>query len=245
MVTPAVKLIVGIDPGSKGGIAVLAPRTNELRCWYMPVTHVPAAVKRNRALSVRDRRPTIDLIALRTLLRSLRREVDTADDILFVVEAVGAKFGDGIVQAFSFGYASAAVLMGVVAAGNGVKPALVVPSVWRPAMVGTAKEKSASIRRAHKLYPHYDFSLKKSEALAEAALIATYALQHLDIMLERRRTWPRSPEAQLTMDRPPRKRRKAVKKVPASRRASSPTSGRRASTVPRKGNRLQKKPTRS
>lgn len=228
--TYGIDAVVSVDPGKSGAIAVLDLRGKKIvpSAHYMPLLSVPSHIARNKKLKVTDRRPLYDMTAIRKIMRDVVMSVGDRNRVLFVVEDVGARRGDGIIQAFNFGYGSALILATIV--GLRCKPATTLPTEWRVSMVGAKTDKAESQRVAAKLFPQLDFSLAKSEALAEAILIGYFAIKRVASMLQRRTAWPRSPLAAAQMlNPPPRKSRKKA-------RGSKPTTSRKAST--KKGSKL-------
>lgn len=91
----------------------------------------------------------------------------------------GENFGDGVVQAFSFGEGKG-IIKGVCAALR-IQRVYVTPNVWKAdfGLIGAAK--SASKPRAHGLLPACR-GVVTSEGKAEAALIGLWALlKHGDV----------------------------------------------------------------
>lgn len=146
-------LIVGVDPGKTGGIAVLHDSTL-LDCIRMPVT---ADGKQVDAQGVRDfldavANPWRDVVAL---------------------EKVHAMPKNGSIASFSLGH-SVGVVVGV-ALGAGYRLRLISPQEWKKTVgIPAGADKGASRAKASELFPHQrDFwKLKKDDGLAEAALIA-------------------------------------------------------------------------
>lgn len=156
---PTRPLILAIDPGLTGGIALFAAEE-------------PAAV------TVSDM-PTadgeVDPAALARLIREAR-------PTFAVVERVGPMPRDGVRQAFGFGGAYA-VARTVVTLCN-VPLHLVTPQTWKKhfRLAGGPEGKEAARALALRLFPASAaaFARKKDHNRAEAALLARFAAQHIN-----------------------------------------------------------------
>lgn len=150
-------ILLGIDPGLDGAIAMLAG--DELFIADMPTL----TIERNGAA-----RRDVDLHALLGIFRDAAQRGAVA-----WVEQVGARPTDGSAQAFTFGKGYGAILMGLAACAVPVNYA--APAVWKRALSVT-KEKDSSRARASELMPNHAglWKLKKHDGRAEAALIAEY-----------------------------------------------------------------------
>lgn len=150
-------VIMGIDPGYSGAIAVLGADGGVLKMHDMPVYY-----KENN-------RKAIDIQAIKTIfLEQAPKHV--------VIEQVASRHGDGPVGAFSFG-AGYGILLGLLA-GIGIPHTTVLPQVWKKDLSVPANKDEARAR-ASQLLPLYSsfWLLKKHDGRAEAALIALYGLR--------------------------------------------------------------------
>lgn len=141
---------MGIDPGLKGAIAFYFPDApNRVSAEYMPVVN-----------------GGIDGHTLASRIRQLKPDA-------VIIELVGAMPKQGVSSTFNFGE-GCGVVRGVVSA-LGIPYFYVPPSRWKKHF-RLSSDKEASRQRALELFPDVArlFELKKSEALAEAALIARY-----------------------------------------------------------------------
>jgi crossover junction endodeoxyribonuclease RuvC len=143
-------ITIGIDPGQKGGIALI--RDSEL----IYAEHLPVI---NKQLSA-------------PLLASWFRDIEPDRPNKVVIERVGAMPGQGVTSMFNFGY-GAGIIEGVTGT-LGYAIEFVTPSVWKRDMGLTGKDKHASRQLAARLYPKQAdlFARAKDEGPAEAALIA-------------------------------------------------------------------------
>jgi crossover junction endodeoxyribonuclease RuvC len=156
-------LIVGIDPGLSGALAVIEGGVVVLLA-DLPVVRFSDARIKNR----------IDAASLARLLEPYAGAVHAA-----VVEKVGARPGEAASGAFSFGYTSGCIA-GVLGALN-MPTTPVMPAVWKKALGLTSASKDASRGRALELFPSLADQLarKKDHDRAEAVLLAEYGRRHL------------------------------------------------------------------
>lgn len=159
-------MIIAIDPGVSGCIAVLDDRSNIIAHTEMPT------VKAGKANRVNPQ-----------ALAGWLMEFDSAR--MCFIEQVGAMPGGGerrmgASSAFSFGH-SAGIVEGVVAALQ-IPITLVPPAAWKKSQGLVGKDKDAARTRAAQLYPRErTFDLKgKGQALADAVFIARHGagIQH-------------------------------------------------------------------
>lgn len=145
-------LILGIDPGKKGALALVA--------WdgvLVDVADMPDATGAALGAHLRD-----------FLEDHQPHHIQTA-----WVEKVGSMPGQGHMNVFTFGAGYGAILGALGALQVPVE--LRTPNVWKKAMRCTA-DKGSSRQRATELWPGHarDFALVKHDGRAEAALIAEY-----------------------------------------------------------------------
>lgn len=158
------QLVVGIDPGLSGALAVLDGDT------VLALEDLPTVVFSDARVKRR-----IDGAGLARLLKPFADEVFMA-----IVEKVAARPGEAPSGAFSFGYSSG-VIAGVLGALN-IPTTTVQPAVWKKALcLGSDKDLSRS--RALELFPSQAGKLarKKDHDRAEALLLAEWGRRH--------RTW--------------------------------------------------------
>lgn len=162
------KVLIGIDPGLRGAIAVLAGR-DLVHVADMPVVPVSWAGKTRNEVS-----PAL----LYSLLASIQHEHGKAT--MAVVERVSASPQMGRTSAFRFGEGYGAV--NAVLACAGISAETVVPGKWKKAL-GLTSVKDASRGLAMKRWPDCAemFERKKDDGRAEAALLAEY--------IRRRENW--------------------------------------------------------
>jgi hypothetical protein len=113
-------------------------------------------------------KPLIDATAVAGLLRPFTSSIQLA-----VIEHVHAMPNQGVVSMFRFGEGYG-MLLGVLAA-LGLRTIKIKPAVWKSAL-NLSSDKAASLKLASELWHPFckEFSIKKNDGLAEAALLAYY-----------------------------------------------------------------------
>jgi crossover junction endodeoxyribonuclease RuvC len=154
-------VILGIDPGLSGAIAVLDLSNKLLAVHDMPTTTIRSGKSDKRQLS-------------EAMLSSLVKQTNAQHSYL---EFVSARPGQGVASMFNFGVGYGAI-RGVLA-GLGVPMSTVTPAKWQRDL-NLAKGKDANRARAAQLFPEfaYLFSRVKDDGRADAALIAWWGARH-------------------------------------------------------------------
>lgn len=148
-------IILGIDIGVQGAIAIMGGSGSLLEVHAMPCLHDGPAGRRS-----------VNAPLLSSII--FNSHADHA-----FVEHVSAQPGDGAVGAFSFGR-SRGVIEGVLAAA-GVPCSFITPASWKRAVgLAPGRDKDASRAEAIRRWPTQAdlFKRNKDDGLAEAALIA-------------------------------------------------------------------------
>lgn len=154
-------IVLGVDPGLKGGFAWLAheagSRPRLLRTEDMPTTRTSGG------------KLVVDAEGVAALMREMAHDVA-------VVEAVGPAPGQGAGSMFAFGR-SLGLLEGAAAALDGRGATMVAPSVWKGALrlPGGASAKREAIGLARRLWPDVEI---RGDGQAEAALIGAWWCMH-------------------------------------------------------------------
>lgn len=143
-------ITVGIDPGQKGGIALI----------------------KDGALIYAEPLPVINKQLAAPLLAAWFRDIEPDRPNRIIIEKVGAMPGQGVTSMFNFGY-GAGIIEGVVGT-LGYATQFVAPNIWKKALSLTGKDKHASRQLAARLFPDQAglFARVKDDGPAEAALIA-------------------------------------------------------------------------
>lgn len=144
-------LVLGVDPGQSGGLALM-DRAGKLQfAESMPV--------------LRNAVPTVDVRQLGHLLAGHH-------EVFAYVERAQAMPRQGVSSSFNYGVIFGSILTALADLGIGYE--LVSAAAWKRSL-GLASDKRESIDRVRQLYP--TFPVKRSEdGIAEAVLIARYGL---------------------------------------------------------------------
>ena len=150
------KIIIGIDPGLTGAIAILDSESGEIVSLEdMPV--IPEGGKKK--------------VSGNGLMRIFggydRHQVE-----MVYLERVGARPGQGVVSMFSFGRSYGAVESAVSLMGFPMT--YVSPQRWKRSAGLVGSPKDASRGKVLDLYPEADVHRKKDSGRADAVLIARY-----------------------------------------------------------------------
>lgn len=158
------KLILGVDPGIYGALALYAPSTQALSILDVPTHNVGKG---------KVKKITVDEYAL---ARAIDDSADKIDAVF--LEHVWSRPGEGAAGAFTFGKVYG-ILRGICAA-NFLPIHDVTPQTWKGALK-VMGDKDHARQRASALLPRsaHLWPLKKHDGRAEAALIALYGAQRL------------------------------------------------------------------
>lgn len=164
--------ICGIDPGHKGGLALVDGKTGKL----LAVCRIPLWKRKLKSGKIR---PLEDPVALAQIFR------EWSPDRFYIEDVNG--FNMAATSSFSFGR-GLGVILGVAGAVSNTRPTLVAPQTWKNSMgllgpkeTGTtekihkARLKQLSIARAKTLFPAASREMDH-DGCAEAALIATWGV---------------------------------------------------------------------
>lgn len=149
-------IIIGIDPGFSGAIAIWRPAIRNLYIYDMPT--IPNAKGKTE----------LDLHTLHDLLEP---EDDTRH--IAVVEQVAAMRGQGVSSMFRFGQGFGAIQMALAA--HKIETHYVTPVQWKKHF-GLSSDKGVSRGLAMQRVPEkaHEFKRVKDDGRAEAALLAIY-----------------------------------------------------------------------
>ncbi len=152
------QVIIGIDPGLKGGIAVLDAISGEL----VQLEDMPTSPDgKGKKLKVSG-----------SGLADILNGYSVEQVKMAYLERVGAMPGQGVVSMFSFGRSYGAVEAAVAAFKFPLT--YVTPQRWKAAAGLLRAEKDASRGRVLDLYPDADVRKKKDNGRADAVLIARF-----------------------------------------------------------------------
>jgi hypothetical protein len=166
------RIFVGIDPGKSGAISILNP--NKVEAFYTPMRvtrkKLKAKTKSGKQKVQVTTRYGVHLMYL--LLTRMIQARKKGHEVLVALEKQSCRPNDSkaVIAQVADGYAVWRTLLELA----NLPFVEIQPSVWKPKYVESGSVKSVSQRACKKLYPTLDLSLAKSEALAEAVLIADY-----------------------------------------------------------------------
>ncbi len=151
------EVIVGIDPGEKGGIAFFSRDGTLLDVEPMPLD---AGTKE------------VDSLALFVMLSE-------AEPLLVVVEKVGSNPKWRSNSIFTFGRNLEAVISTLKIAEIPYD-CNVLPTTWKKVVLaGTKREKADAIAHVHRRYPEFADKVGKHDGMADATCIGEYGLRVL------------------------------------------------------------------
>jgi crossover junction endodeoxyribonuclease RuvC len=147
-------LILGVDPGLTGALAVLSTDGSLELVADLPIV-------RDRSLA------WVDGGALQSmLLGAIGGRQSRA-----VIERVSAMPRQGVASSFQFGVGFGSILS--VLQALHIRIEFVTPVVWKKSY-GLSKDKHASLHKARLMFPTVELHLAKHDGRAEALLIADY-----------------------------------------------------------------------
>lgn len=152
-------LVLGVDPGLKGALALINAPAKKLEC----VLDMPTKTYQTKA----GREHTIiDQTALALWLGSYSKQIALA-----VVEEVHSMPDQGVATTFKFGY-NAGLVAGMISSTL-VPIQFIPPQVWK-ALMNLSRNKRDSLNKAQILFPTDEnlFKRAKDDGRAEAALLA-------------------------------------------------------------------------
>ena len=149
-------IVIGIDPGFSGAIAIWRPAERAIAIHDMPVSPGPKGKTE--------------------LLHGALFDLLNVPPCDVWVESVGAMPGQGVSSMFRFGQTVGAIHMAVAARGHSLR--LVTPAKWKGAF-GLSKDKGAARGYAARRFPANakDFARVRDDGRAEASLIALYGAE--------------------------------------------------------------------
>lgn len=162
-------IVIGIDPGKNGAVAIHEPIRDERKAWTVHDT--PTAQMSKGKM---DYLPA-------EMVRILRHPYAVCPDVIVAIENVHAMPGQGVTSMFSFGR-GVGLWQGILAALQ-IPYELVEPATWKRQMKLPPKaEKGKSVQLAQQLLPGIAdvFVGPRGGALdgrAEAALLALWMMQ--------------------------------------------------------------------
>lgn len=162
--------VVGIDPGLKGGIAVIDFNSDIAAVWPMPLT-----------TNNRDK-PIIDVNRLQEHIAYFSDWSHTSCQHVYI-EEVSSMSGQGVTSVFTFGKGYGMLLGAFQVLNYDIR--LVRPQEWKKKILpNTDKDKQSAINHCKTVFPDISLlptsrSRKDSDGLADALCIAMYGVQSL------------------------------------------------------------------
>jgi len=146
--------ILGIDPGLSGALAYL---DDELLIYDIPTLNIERNGKNKRQIDI----------------HSLHAMLGVYNVQHCYLENINAFPGQGVTSMFQMGRGYGQIEMAL--ASHKIPVTYIAPQVWKKAL-GVPKDKDGARQRASQLMPaeSHQWSLKKHDGRAEAALIALY-----------------------------------------------------------------------
>ena len=155
-------LFIGVDGGLSGAIAALDGET--LRLY-----DIPSKIRRVN----RKDKSEVDQDLLLALLAC---EIVGVPDVRVLIEAGVGDRRQSSAASYNYGFTNGTVWMAVRSLTSNAER--IYPTVWKRHFLLIGKDKSASRRKADRLFPgRHLFDLEGDHNKAEAALIAVYAKQ--------------------------------------------------------------------
>lgn len=153
------ELVVGVDPGLTGALAILNSSAELVALVDLPVCRTPGKLA------------WIDGAELESLLGAHLN----GRGAVAVVELASAMPKQGVASTFAFGVTFGSILSILQAWQFPLH--LVKPAQWKRDLCLAGKDKKASLYKARLLYPTADLKLAKHHGRAEALLIAYWYMQ--------------------------------------------------------------------
>ena len=162
-------IIVGVDPGQKGGLAIM--KDGACTGHPMPLAGKEVDARAVTDLLMREHEMVRDEVANQHFY------VSPADNILVVVEKVHAMPKQGVSSTFKFGLNYGRILGAIEALG--LRYELVTPQAWKKAILaGTDKGKTAAVEFVHRRYPSVNLMPGRMrthhDGIADAVCLAEY-----------------------------------------------------------------------
>ena len=149
--------VLGVDPGLKGALALLAPDESLISLWDMPTL---AATKSRRV---------IDTSGLLEICRQAAE--DRPYRVLLEAPGLRPRQAGALTVGRNFG-----LLEGIFAARL-ERVDIVQPLKWQKAILGSKRGKDAGRVMAQRLWPEAELGKRKTQDRSDAALIALYGVR--------------------------------------------------------------------
>ena len=149
--------VIGIDPGMKGGIAILDTETNQMKAVPTP------------------------LIGKEIDYRRVHEALTFYEPSIIVIEKVHAMPGQGVTSMFNFGLGYGALV--ALSTVSTARLVLVTPQMWKKyVLAGTNKDKDAAIQFCNHTYPNVNLILPRCrnahDGMTDAIYLAHYGAHY-------------------------------------------------------------------
>ena len=150
--------ILAIDPGMKGGIAILNTESNQMKAAPIP------------------------LVGKEIDYRSVHETITFYEPSIIVIEKVHAMPGQGVTSMFNFGLGYGALV--ALATISTARVVLVTPQMWKKhVLAGTSKDKDAAIQFCNHTYSNVNLILPRCrnahDGMADAVCLAHYGAHYV------------------------------------------------------------------
>jgi crossover junction endodeoxyribonuclease RuvC len=168
------KIILGFDPGLKGGIGVIQT-DGPYAVYDIPTIKVEKSNKKIKTM--------IDIEAFRDIMEYILDNpiCDDRENVSAWVELVSAMPAQGVTSMFSMGRGLGNIEMLLTCFQVDIN--WVSPQKWKKEVVfGAGSDKLISVQKAKELFPKCEFETKRGRALdgrAESLLIAEYGRRQI------------------------------------------------------------------
>lgn len=164
------KMIIGIDPGSRGALVVLAPdECNPTGYSLVDYTRMPLEDIVVKGKGVKKTKTRISAQGIVDWLS----QYDPASCVVMLEKAYASpKFSMGVTGAFAFGRGIGILVGALTALGYEINE--VAPSQWKPAAGVKGGDKEGARHKAQELWGAQHFFLVRDNDKAEAALLGYY-----------------------------------------------------------------------
>jgi len=159
-------MIIGIDPGKTGAIAVMTEAAVLVAVHDLPIESYTMSL---------GGKPQWRL-AVRSFVEIINNADLNGHPLTIIIEEGWARPGEGVSASYRAGRMLGSIETGCMSV-RPIRPLYVLPQLWKKHFLLTGEEKVASLDLARKYYPDAPLERKKDHNRAEAILIARYAYE--------------------------------------------------------------------
>lgn len=162
-------LVMGIDPGLNGGLAILNEKGRIILYRRMPTKPYISSGKSKKQ---------IDIAQISAVLAKIQPEH-------VFIEKASARPGQGVVSMFTFGVGYGMILGVCLALEQVFQTEVVVPQRWQkmlyPENIGDLPPKERALRKAWELWPEIGQQNVTHDGIVDALLIAEFGRRMLNL----------------------------------------------------------------